>query len=551
MDGEQGVSDLYNKYFINGNTTYLGRATRYKRQGGRDVVNSSFQQFALSINLPEQAYKTHRNVVKTLDAGFKSVSKYDKFQPTFLRDSDDEESWALSFDWCVRHFAPYCNGSVVLSEDDAVAQLDKQTSCGYPWNLVYRNKSDFLASSARLVLSDYWDEIQDPVDDCTPRPIWTCSQKDEMRSNEKLLAQKHRTFLVSPIEHTVALGRLCLDFNERFYQSNNKTWSFVGASKYFGGWDRLIRRLDVHPNGFALDESDYDSSLFARAMNEQSEIRYEMLHPMYKTAENKSRMSNLYDSIVHSVIILENGELVQKHTGNPSGSGNTIVDNTMILYRLTAYSYILSMRKAGLVPTFLHFHSNTEAALNGDDNDLTVSDELVTHFNATTIKSQWSAKGITTKTDSEIPRKAVNLDFLSQTTVLIDGHYLPVPDRGRVLSSLFLGSPIDNVLWHYMRACALRLESWPDLYLRDIIQRYILYLQHHFGDDLRGEVRVPGFGGEIKLNAREILAGWRTDEWIAMLYSGQESTGVRCNHDLSSIKEQSFVTQSLHSNASC
>ena len=45
--------------------------------------------------------------------------------------------------------------------------------------------------------------------------------------------------------------------------------------------------------------------------------------------------------MVNSVIITADGNIVQKSTGNPSGSVNTISDNTLALYWLLAYAWYL------------------------------------------------------------------------------------------------------------------------------------------------------------------------------------------------------------------
>jgi len=179
----------------------------------------------------------------------------------------------------------------------------------------------------------------------------------------------------------------------------NKTWSFVGCTKFLGEWDALYRRLGRYGkprseeflrNAFELDESAFDCSLFRRAMYGQRDIRWSMLDPLERTPENWSRFSALYDDVVETVICLETGEIVRKSTGNPSGCSNTVVDNTMILFRLLAYAWILLARAEGRPTTYLDFKQEVEAALNGDDNTFTVSDEVVGWFNATSVSKIWT-----------------------------------------------------------------------------------------------------------------------------------------------------------------
>ncbi len=543
--GADGPSPLFKKYFTQGNVDYLGRAHRYVRMKDEEVKNTSFSRYLESIGVPEP--KDYRMAIANMQAGFLSVSKYDKFQPAVI----DDSAWEVAGEWTIRHFQPFMGGSRCLQQDTCVQESKLQTSCGWPWSLKYHTKEEFYADAqASAVLSDYWDMIGQDRDDTFP-PIWSCSQKVELRSVDKLLQNKLRTFTAAPIEHSIALNRLCLDMNNKFYRTNNKHWSFVGGNKYLQGWDSLYLRLNKHPNAFELDESEYDSSLFARAMFGQMEIRWAMLRQEDKTAENRRRLVKLYESVVHSIIVLENGEIIQKHTGNPSGSANTIVDNTMILFRLFAYAWILGARKrygevneaalfaancpdltarsySGVVRGgYVEFMTNVEAALNGDDNTFTVSDACVDWFNPTWIAQVWSAIGVTTKTPSWNPRPLHECTFLSSAFVQESGLWLPKPDTGRVLSSMLYGGSDDDVRWHMLRACALRVDSWANHECRSLLQGYIEYLNREYAERMVGEVNG--------LSMDDIRQVYKSDSWIWELYAGFESGGgdevLQCHVD--------------------
>jgi len=529
-------SQHFHHYFVKGNVDYVTKVNRFvPQERDQSAPNTSLDEFCLEKNL--HVGSAYRMVVPNLNASFKSVSKYDKSQPQL-----NEESWELSGQWTIQHFIRHMGGSRVLNQNDCVKELDRSTSVGYPLSLDFHSKGVFLDQGPKLMLTDFWDMIG-KQEERVMRPIWTCSQKVELRAAEKLLENKIRTFTASPVEHSVALNRFCLDMNTKFYLSNNKTWSFVGCSKYLQGWNALFARLAKHPNAFELDESEYDSSLFARAMYGQMEIRWVMLAEEHKTPENLLRFKRLYDDIVHSVIVLENGELIQKHTGNPSGSANTIVDNTMILFRLFAYAWIeLAREKFGkanaaslaaakldditlrdyegdVFGSYQDFVKNVEAALNGDDNTFTVSQLCVSWFNPKTIAPIWSDIGVTTKTPCEEPCALKDVQFLSQGFREENGVWLPVPDTDRVLCSLRWGSSDDDVRWHLMRAYALRIDSWGNLECRSFIQRYIEWIWKHpeYKEQLVGEING--------ITMSEIDAIYKTNDWCWALYAGQENKG--------------------------
>jgi len=464
--------------------------------------------------------KGYRMAFPNYEAGYASAAKYDKGQPCL-----DEEAWTLAGEWTKQHFHPFMSQSCVVSQEEAVSDMEMGSSPGYPWNRKYTDKrSMVLDGTAATALAEYWMQLEDPEG----APIfWNCSQKVELRSVEKLKLNRIRTFLASSFEHSASLNRMCVDQNNKFYNSNNKTWSFVGGTKFLQGWDRLIRRLGrfdttfTVPNAFELDESDYDSSLFARALWEQAEIRWSFLRVEDRTPANRMRLHNLYYEIVNSIMVMDAGEVIMKDTGNPSGSANTIVDNTMILFRLFAYAWIILCKEIGRDTSYVDFMESVEAALNGDDNSYSCSKEAAEFFTPANIARVWSAIGITTKTPCEQPRVVPDLAFLSQSTRWDEdlSLFVPVPDTQKVLSSLLWGSDLNDVRWHYLRACALRIDSFMNLECRKVIDEYISWLRAEYHDSLVGDV----IRDNEKISMKQIFGVWKSDEWISALYSGREA----------------------------
>jgi hypothetical protein len=532
-------SRLYQKFFKNGNVTYLGRLNRRRGKPNKVTTNSSFTNF-LSKRKLDMPFN-YNMIIKNAEAEYKSASKYDKAQPSL-----DKKAWEKSGEWTIRHFGPgKMRGACVVDKEVAWREMDKQTSPGYPHNLKYKTKSKMAEDDKHMsIIDDYFSMIQRTQEEQEWKPIWSCSEKVELRPKEKITANKIRTFTASPVEHSVALNRLCLDMNNRFYASNGKTWSFVGGNKFMCGFDELHRRLSKHPNAYELDESEYDSSLFVEALKGQCDIRYEFLAEEFKTMENKNALDNLYESIIHSVIVMENGELLQKHTGNPSGSANTIVDNTMILYRLFAYAWILLVQKyhgeqnakfkdqskadvknrqyEDTFGDYGDFHEHVEAALNGDDNSYTCSDEVVDWFTPQNIGQIWSEVGITTNTPCHKKGKKVEeIRFLSQGFVEMHGKWLPAPETNKVMSSIMYGAEIDNPMWHYMRACALRVDTWANKECRTIIQQYLEYLENEYKDMFNSEIEVGP--QDVKLQMKDIRRMYKSDNWIWKLYTNHET----------------------------
>lgn len=512
LAGPACPSRIFNSYFKDGNVDYIGKGKRFAKMSEKEILNNSFYTF-----LKEKGYEvpiSYQMVATNMEASFKSISKYDRRQPDIALGP-----WLQAGEWTKQHFYFYMGGSHILPKEDVLSEMDKTTSCGYPWSRLYHKKSEFLADDViSRVLDDFYDEIADS--ETSVIPIWTCSQKVELRSIEKIRKNDIRTFTGSPIEFSVSTNRLCLHMNNKFYEAANRSWSCVGISKFLSGWNSIFDRLKKHPNAFELDESQFDSSLFEKALLGQRDIRWQMLQDKYKTPENWNRMNYIYYHIIHSFIILENGEIIQKHTGNPSGSSNTVVDNTMILYRLFAYAWIILCEEQGIPVSYTHMMENVEAALYGDDNTFTASDEVVGWFNPTNISRIWTAIGVKTKTPSFESRKLEEVSFLSQGFSYNQelSMYVPCPEKEKVLCSLLYGSTVDDIRWHLLRAYALRIDSYGNRDCRRIISEYIEYIHATYKDQLVGVVN------EIPM--KDILAGWKSDDFIEALYSGFESSEV-------------------------
>jgi hypothetical protein len=484
---------------------YCGRVERFVPYKDKRMTDAFVKEWLSADNVKfEEKYRMCNPVSKHMTS---SIAKYNRPQPALV-----DNFWRLAGDWTERHFSPFCSDTVVVPLQKAVGEADRQTSAGYPWSRWFKNKGEFLDSEAfTKVMPRFWETLatDDPF-----VSFWTASLKRELRPIAKL--EKIRTFTASAAEASIACNRLCLDFNERFYASNNKTWSFVGCSKYNLGFHRLYHRLNAHPNAYALDESAFDSSLFRAAMYGQRDLRWRMMSSCHKDPETRSRLWNIYDQIVNSIIVLDNGEVYQKNTGNPSGSANTIVDNTMILFRLFAYAWIVITHENPHLVSYRSygaFMNNVEAALNGDDNTYTCSEEANKFFHAAAVAREWSKIGVVTTTDSWIARKLKDVDFLSHNFIEIDGIMLPKPEREKVLASALYANEVADVRFTLLRLFALRIESWPCVETRGELRRAIAYIRKMYANELKGV--IPG----TQLQWKDIEAVNMTDQELWRLYA--------------------------------
>jgi len=423
--------------------------------------------------------------VPNADAAYLSLAKYGKDILPMTEEMVSDMN--LAWKYTRRHFGLYMQESDVLSYADAKMHLDMSTSSGAPFNVLYPIKKDLFEQDPEI---DSWLEADWEL--MGSDPSWTClftnSLKEEMRTAEKVSKNSIRTFLAGGVDAVVHGTRLFVDMNEKMYASHIRTSSAVGLSPYKGNWNRLYDKLKVFRKGFALDETQYDSSLRTFLMWGCAQMRWQMLKQEFQTDKNKLRIMTYYRNLVNTLVVCPDGVLVFKKTGNPSGSVNTITDNTLILYTLLAYAWIRTATDE--LHTYENFELHTAKALVGDDNTWTVSDEACEFYNARSVIDQWKGLGITTTTDSLEARHPRELDFLSAHTIFLDGIALPIYSRVKLMNSL-LYAPRQHLTpaTTLERTAAMLSVGWTDLPFRRFCRDLIAWLLTKYDEILYDEPR--------------------------------------------------------------
>jgi len=457
-----------------------------KRQGGGDIDRTGW-------GLP----------VPNKEAAYISLAKYAKSSP--IVGQRETVAMNIAFQWMERQFGTHMCNSKVKELEEVLKGMDRTTSTGTPWNKKFKTKGDMYVVGDDGNIEYKWQEMPAYMEEDWDRlleekytAVFGNTLKEEVRAAEKIAANSLRTFTAGPVEMTAHGNRLFEDMNNKFYASHLQTASVVGFTPLKGGWNNLIEKLRCHPNGFALDESQYDSSLWAFLMWGVAEFRWNMLRQEDRTEENRQRIRVYYRNLVNTLIITAEGVLVMKQGGNPSGSVNTIVDNTLILYVLLAFGWLMTAPIAEA--KYEEFERNVTLALCGDDNTWTVSDGGVRFFNARALIEVWKGIGIVTTTDCLDPRPVDELDFLSAFTIYDEqsGKALPLYNSRKLLTSLRYSRQPDNPAMTLTRACALLRVAWADVrmrgYLRELIQYLVVTLDPVLMGDLewkRAKTQIP------------------------------------------------------------
>jgi len=486
------LSDDHQNYLSEEYFPLVGAIQRHPRYVNKRIMDPQLRCYLdeKKIQLPEEWGLPTPNP----QAAYKSLAKYAK--PLLPMSDEMVSDMNLAWEWTTRHFGLYMSGARVLSYEEAKQKMDMSTSCGAPFNQLYKTKRELFESDPTI---DEW--LQEDWDRLANDPLWTTiftnSLKEEIRPTEKIIENSIRTFTAGGCDATVHGTRLFVDMNERMYASHLKTSSAVGMSPYYGNWNKLYIKLKTFKKGYALDESAYDSSLRAYMMWGCALLRWKMLRSEDQTDDNLRRLKNYYRNLVHSVIVTQEGVLVMKKTGNPSGSVNTITDNTLILYTLLAYAWIRNSPSEER--TFESFELNTAKALVGDDNTWSVSDLAHPFYNARSVIQTWNTLGVTTTTDSLEHRKPEDLDFLSAHTVFLDGVAVPVYSRAKLMSSLLYAPKLDITPCTTLeRTAAMLSVGWTDISFRRFCRSVISWLLDKYDDVLFEDGRWISAKTQIK-----------------------------------------------------
>jgi len=463
--------DMFEKYLDPTYFEVVCSLPKFPRYTNKRVVDPQLKMFVdeTKITVPCD----WQLPIPNMEAAYKSLSKYAKNIP--LTDEQTVMDMNRAWSYTARHFSPYMGESRVVGLEEAIERMDMSTSTGIPFNRVYPTKRELFEKdlSIREWLEADWDLL-------AADPDWTCiannSLKEELRTAVKISENSIRTFTAMGLDATCHGTRLFVDQNEKLTKAHLQCASCVGMSPYKGNWNQLYLKLDTFKNGYALDESQYDSSLRSYMMWGCARLRWSLLREEDRTINNLARVKTYYRNLVNTIIMTPKGVLIMKKGGNPSGSVNTISDNTLILYTLMAFAWIRTARSAGM-ESYEDFETLTSKALVGYDNTWTVSDEAHVFYNGRSVIEQWKVIGITTTADTLEPRRAKELDFLSSQFLPYKGTMVAVYERSKLMSSLaYAPQKLLDPATSLQRAAGLLAVGWTDLQFRKFCRSFINWL---------------------------------------------------------------------------
>nr|QHD64737.1 RdRp [Plasmopara viticola lesion associated poty-like virus 1]QHD64831.1 RdRp [Erysiphe necator associated poty-like virus 1]QIJ25713.1 polyprotein [Plasmopara associated poty-like virus] len=431
-----------------------------------------FDEFALSV-LREGRDSSFAQI---LDYGpaelsdfayWKDVSKYQRSPQLMPSDF---------FDVATKHFETHSPWIFEMQElipvDQVYYELEKVRSSGPRLSKKRTEYVSALAANNFQTLVSACESIYDVEPASFVPPVWQISLKDELRDKERVCLRKTRTFMAAPIETLLGNLRYSTAFNQRFIDHHLQFPSTMGIDKFRGGWNVLACKLGTENRLYSSgDGSRFDSSVSVAHLGFNQYVRCRSLPKKYWR-----HIRNWYTETAYTPLVMADNIIRIKKTGNPSGSVNTGVENSMAL-QATVYYALTDI--FGLPESIRKIQSREVVFfVNGDD--------LVFSFDRNTYE-----QGLLERIRDSMARQGMNYDFtplterLEEVVFLSHGFlpkqlrektfYYPVLDSQRIVATCLCGKKEDAPSKHSRYMAAL-IHSYlhPRLYpyVKTLVARF-------------------------------------------------------------------------------
>lgn len=327
----------------------------------------------------------------------------------------------------------------------------EKTSATFPWTAMgFRFKSDVLANP------DFWDWVEQPwLYDC----IWRISPKYELKNIADINANKIRTFIIPPL-HLLWWQKVFFSAQDDLLKTSKFGTIRYGVNFAYGGFHLLMVK---HKDRivFGGDISGWD-----RLLPLMREV-YDLRTRSFDRAELPLHLEWTIRNTVNSILLLPNGDLVEKDWGNNSGSGCTTGDNCIAHDVIISYKEEVYFRDFS-IPTGLLLSD-----VYGDD----YLGSIPIEFDFDVLASErdiYASFGLSIKAGTDFKFTGpVGAQFLGATCVLYKGRFLPTYSSERIYASLVISDSRHDIDDEVSKFYALLHLSWGDRELFDEIDRIL------------------------------------------------------------------------------
>ncbi len=380
--------------------------------------------------------------------GLNFETKYGYVRPTLASRSNNKLHFSKfcstkRLDGWKKDFADACFelnfGFITGGTGGHVSEL--KSGPGFPWNLCWRTKEEMLAAwpdFEKFALAWFHGHPDQLL-------FWRNFDKSEILDEEKVKAHLARNICGSDFLFLVNQLYYNKDLNDKFYSYTFERGVVPGFTKYYGGGWALATYLLALEIFQERDFSKYDAHLLEDAM--EAVARFRARHTVCPVGMQEL----IHRNKVHAHMVFDDGVVVQKCHGNPSGSGDTTADNTM------AHFWMLYYWMAGEFETpaecLSYLSKNYRPAFYADDSIESMSRDFAERFPISWFEAKAAETNQLIKPGS--CRRSESLEghtFLGGTFRQKNGAWILQPNSERTIASL--------VVYKGPPSQALRVATW-------------------------------------------------------------------------------------------
>lgn len=462
-------SDQASTVFSRTGLKVFGRVDRLPptyQNPNKDRFDKTFSEYLLKIGHNE-TYPDFGVCRPSQERELKAVSRYGLPHPEIEPSAEEVK---LLYEWLDFEFGPHVEGYRIIEFDEV--EIQHATTPGIPYKWYVRTKADAMKAFAPDIVS-FWNDAHK----LCPNVYWHNFVKTELLPTAKLDVDDVRSITGPDIAYHFSVSRMSQDFNHRMYEAVDSfsTASALGFNKFEGGLNRLADKVNELPYKEEADMSKYDARQARWLRMMCCYFRWKMLRQEDKTEENWMRLVYYYSQAIDSKLVLGMGWVLGTDHGMKSGDTNTSADNTLIHFIVLSLAYIRLVSD-----DYGHFKRNVRPFLYGDDELLSMSDEVVHLFSAEHRAPIYEECGIHLKVEAaKLSHTLEGLSFLGNKFVFDHTFnvYVGVPVKPRKTIASLLKPPSKLTPGQTLtRAVGLLMESVWHKENRDLIHGFIQYL---------------------------------------------------------------------------
>lgn len=416
---------------------------KLKNESLNNITNTEENMYGISD-------KSYESIYNNLDLYLKPIAF--KFQP------QPYERAMKSLDQFFSEMPNFQKSSLF----DVFESCDLTRSSGVSLNKIFLNKLDVLGTDYGYHLLDVFQNYM--AQDKIAITLFGANLKDELRPLEKIVQHKSRLFMSCDALMAITCNTYLLKFNQFMDQYKGSPIG-IGINKYSSDWNEMVSSITSCELAHGIDFSKYDKYIPADLM----------LYVMNKIRDKITGMTDrdhrIYDNIIynliHTHIVLPDGQIVQKHRGNPSGFVSTTQINTIIHLFITLYCFYVDNPSLD----YETFKKKVVTYLIGDDEISGYPKSLMNPSRYKELIQSHTPYEIELETFDK-PKQHL-IKFCGHRSTMVNGVYYPVLDFEMLLGHLAYGvrknaNPI-NIL---QKIVGMKIEGFFNFKFISILNMY-------------------------------------------------------------------------------